>query len=994
MQGLYLHGLATSVVRGNDTDQQALLEFKAKITGDQLGVMHLWNNTIHFCRWHGVTCSRRHQRVSKLDLSSLKLMGALSPYIGNLSFLRVLNLQNNSFSHTIPQEIGRLHRLQELRLHNNSFVDKLPSNLSNCSKLNIFAVGNNLLVGEIPGVLGSLSNLKELRLNGNKFKGSIPPSLGNLSSLDWLTLAQNRLSGRIPEALGQQANLTVFSLVENGISGMIPDSIFNLSNIKLLDFGHNQFEGSLPSDLGINMPYIEVFSVSHNQFTGSIPASITNASNLFALHTNKNKLSGNLISFEKLDKLERLTINGNHFGSGGATDDLSFLCSLINATTLYFLNIGENNFGGLLPECISNFSSTIFLFAIQENKIFGRIPAGIENLINLEMLVVSNNQLSGSIPLGIGRIQKLKIFWASYNSLSGAIPTSFGNLTMLINLRLPQNNLHGNIPSDLARCENLAELRLSGNKLTGSIPPGVIGLSSLSITLDLSSNSLTGMLPIEVQNLKNLGELNVSFNRLSGVLPSNLRSCVRLEKLYLRGNLFHGLIPSSLSSLKGLLELDISDNNFSGEIPKFLVNFEFLRYLNLSFNDFEGTIPSEGVFKNAKAIFVEGNSKLCGGVPEFHLYGCDLKGSNKRSNNSLKLKVAIASAILGVILVFSFLLLFYFRKKKKQSATPTSEDNSILRLSYQSILRATDGFASENLIGAGSFGSVYKGNIEENGVVVAIKVLNLLRPGASKSFMAECEALKNIRHRNLVRILTACSSIDYEGNDFKALVYEFMVNGSLEDWLHPSVGMNETAKNLTLFQRVNVAADVASALEYLHHRCETSIIHCDLKPSNILLNNEMVGHVGDFVLAKLLSTEISNYSSNQSSSLGLKGTIGYAPPEYGLGNEVSTKGDVYSYGILLLEMFTGKRPTDEMFKEGLSLPNFVKAALPEQVNEIIDPILLEENERHFQYFNSILEIGVNCSAESPNERMDMSDVAAKLCSIKDKLHSTRILHVG
>ncbi|TYI62699.1 hypothetical protein E1A91_D10G265400v1 [Gossypium mustelinum] len=311
----------------------------------------------------------------------------------------------------------------------------------------------------------------------------------------------------------------------------------------------------------------------------------------------------------------------------------------------------------------------------------------------------------------------------------------------------------------------------------------------------------------------------------------------------------------------------------------------------------------------------------------------------------------------------------------------------------------------ENLVGSGSFGSVYKGILEESGVAIAVKVLNLLNHRASKSFFTECEALKNIRHRNLVKVLTAISGVDYQGNDIKALVYEFMKNGSLEDWLHPYISMNESemTRNLNFFQRVNMAIDVAHALQYLHNHCETSIIHCDLKPSNILLDGEMVGHIGDFGLAKILSADRLNYSSNQSSFLGLRGTIGYAPPEYGMGSDLSTKGDVYSYGILLLEMFTGKRPTDERFKEGLSFHKHVKVALPNRVIEIIDPILLQEsvrggtiiditlnenrlgNDRHLRCLNLIFEIGLTCFAQSQSERIDMSEVVTKFCSIRDKL---------
>ncbi|XP_039009994.1 probable LRR receptor-like serine/threonine-protein kinase At3g47570 [Hibiscus syriacus] len=470
--------------------------------------------------------------------------------------------------------------------------------------------------------------------------------------------------------------------------------------------------------------------------------------------------------------------------------------------------------------------------------------------------------------------------------------------------------------------------------------------------------------------------------------------------MFLDGNLFEGPIPPSLSSLKGLQALDISDNNLSGGIPEFLESFGALRYLNVSFNDFEGAIPSEGIFKNASATFVGGNDKLCGGIPELHLSRCNTKISKKR------LKIAIVVLSLGLIALFSFLLILWFRKKKEQQSIATCAENSLLQLSYQSILKVTNGFSVQNVIGSGSFGSVYKGILEESGTLIAVKVLNLFNHGTSRSFFAECEALKNIRHRNLVKVLTAVSGVDYQGNNFKSLVYEFMENGSLEDWLHPYVKMNEleTTRNLNFLQRVTVAIDVAHALEYLHHHCDTAIIHCDLKPSNILLDEEMVGHLSDFGLAKILSAEMLNYSTNQSSSLGLRGTIGYVAPEYGIGDELSTKGDVYSYGILLLEMFTGKRPTHDMFKEDFSIHNFVVQALPNRVNEIIDPILLQDlaiqgnissitlNYIHIQHLNSIFEIGLACSAESPSERMDMSDVVPKLCSIRDKLLCVICLH--
>ncbi|TYG51689.1 hypothetical protein ES288_D10G279900v1 [Gossypium darwinii] len=1012
LQRLHLLSLATAspVVRGNDTDQQALLQCKAKITGDQLNIMESWNSSIHFCQWIGVTCGRKHQRVTKLKLRFLKLSGSLSPYIGNLSFLRELDLAANSFHNQIPQEIGGLRRLETLDLSNNSISGEIPSNLSACSKLIFVDMTNNQLTGEIPALLGLLSNLKVLGFFNNSLRGNIPPSLGNLSSLERLGLTYNALSGIIPESFGRLRNLSFFAIFGNAISGTVPVPMFNLSNIRIFDIGANKIEGTLHSDLEINMPHVEYFSVGDNQISGQIPLSISNAPNLDVLQFYDNMLDGNVPSLEKLDNLFRLELGGNHLGHG-REGDLNFLCTLVNNTKLGFLSITENNFGGEFPKCISNFSSTLQGLSMSWNNILGKIPDEIGNLINLELLDLAKNQLLGPIPFDIGRLWKLNIFYAHSNYLFGTIPHSIGNLTELTELVLYFNNLQGSIPLGLGNCKNLILLDLSHNNLSGPIPPEILGLSSLSILLSLSSNSLTGKLPVEVEKLKNLGQLDVSHNRLSGLLPNNLGSCVSLVELYLEGNLFEGPIPPYLSSLRGLEAFDASNNNLSGGIPEFLVRFGTLKYLNLSFNNFEGVVPSEGVFKNTSAIFVEGNNKLCGGIPELHLSRCNSKASSK---TSLKLKITIIVVISGVTLVFSILLIIWFRKKKEKKPTTTHAENSLLQLSYQSILRATDGFSPQNLVGLGSFGSVYKGILEANGAVIAVKVLNLLNHRASRSFLVECEALKSIRHRNLVKVLTAISGIDYQGNDFKALVYEFMENGSLEDWLHSSVGMNEpeTMRNLNFIQRVNVAVDVAHALEYLHHRCETPIIHCDLKPSNILLDEEMVGHISDFGLAKILSGDELNYSANESSSLGLRGTIGYAPPEYGMGSELSTNGDVYSYGILLLEMLTGKRPTNERFKEGLSLHNFVKAALPNRVVEIIDPILLQEsvrggtvgditlnennlgNDKYLQCLNSIFKIGLTCSAESPSERMDMSDVVTKLCSIRDKLLRPTRLYRG
>ncbi|KAF3433463.1 hypothetical protein FNV43_RR24565 [Rhamnella rubrinervis] len=237
-----------------------------------------------------------------------------------------------------------------------------------------------------------------------------------------------------------------------------------------------------------------------------------------------------------------------------------------------------------------------------------------------------------------------------------------------------------------------------------------------------------------------------------------------------------------------------------------------------------------------------------------------------------------------------------------------------------------------------------------------------------------------------------------------------MPNGSLEEWLHPSDRQEQ--RHLNLIQRVNIVLDIANALDYLHNLCHASLAHCDLKSSNILLDTDMTAHVGDFGLARILPLAISHpFSSNRqansskTSSIGIRGAIiGYAAPKYGMGSEESTFGDVYSYGILLLELFTGKIPTNDMLKDGFSLHKFPLTASPNRVKEIFYPtILFQRDERSrniMNYYQSQLQrfqecliftvnIGVSCSIEEPRNRMNMVDVVAELKHIRDKLLVTK-----
>ncbi|CAL4886707.1 unnamed protein product [Urochloa decumbens] len=315
------------------------------------------------------------------------------------------------------------------------------------------------------------------------------------------------------------------------------------------------------------------------------------------------------------------------------------------------------------------------------------------------------------------------------------------------------------------------------------------------------------------------------------------------------------------------------------------------------------------------------------------------------------------------------------------------------RVSYKDLAQATENFSELNLVGKGSYGSVYSGKLTQAKIEVAIKVFDLETRFADRSFISECESLRTIRHRNLLPILTACSTIDNNGNNFKALIYEFILNGNLDTWLHQKHG-GLAPKLLGLPQRMSIGVGIADALAYLHHDCGRPIVHCDLKPTNILLDDDMNGHLGDFGIASLVvdSRSISFGHSGCSSSLAVRGTIGYIAPEYAQTVHASTCGDVYSFGIVLLEMIIGKRPTDSMFGGGLSITSFVERKFPDEVLHIIDPHLQEECKGFtketvatenvvYRCVLSLVQVALACTRSFPRDRMNMREVAINLNAI-------------
>ncbi|GFZ20721.1 hypothetical protein Acr_28g0014260 [Actinidia rufa] len=635
----------------NETDHQALLAIKDMIPGDPCHVFSTWNDSIHFCEWQGVGCGRKHQRVTALNLTSRGLAGSLSPHIGNLTFLRIIDLGNNTFHGTIPQHIGRLFRLQSLKLYSNFFQGELPSNLSLCLHIRIMYLHSNKLQGRIPPELGSLSNLFHLIVEDNELTGTIPPSLGNLSNLAF-----------------------------NHLSGEVPTSLYNISSLNLFSVAANQFSGPIPSSIG-NASRLYEIDITMNLFTGPLPMTMGNLHDLQNLRCYRNKLG---------------------LGSIEGNELMNFFNSISNCSNLQVLVLATNLFQGLLPNSIANISTTTTLLALDGNYLFGSIPVGIGNLVNLRTLALQYNRLTGSIPDSIGKISMLEQLFMRTNNISGEIPFSIGNLSRLGVLTLMDNMIEGSIPSSLGNCTNLNKIDLGFNQLTGTIPSQIFDFPSLFV-LFLNQNYLTGELPLEVGNLRNLGKLDISDNKLSREIPVTLSSCQVLEFLYMQGNLFEGTIPPSFQQLK---------------------------------------VPMEGVFENISAYSIVGNDKLCGGVNVLQLPACPtevLRGKKLHFNS----RVIALVVTLSVVLLLAFLstILYRIRRFKQQASSALPSEKHDSQLSYGELLQATNGFSSDNLIGEGRYSSVYKGILESGEKIVAVKVLNLNERGAGKIFLAECEVM-------------------------------------------------------------------------------------------------------------------------------------------------------------------------------------------------------------------------------------------------------------
>ncbi|KAL0290893.1 UNVERIFIED_CONTAM: MDIS1-interacting receptor like kinase [Sesamum angustifolium] len=717
-------------------------------------------------------------------------------------------------------------------------------------------------------------------------------ALPHLLNLD---LPNARLRGTIPTQIGALSRLIYLDLSFNNLMGVIPIQIGALSKLTLLVLSSNSLTGAIPTQIGIlsNLTYLDL---SYNTLTGVIPTQIGTLSNLT------------------------------------------------------YLDLSSNSLTGPIPTQISAMSNLIDL-DLSSNSLTGAIPIQIGALSNLTYLDLSSNSLTGAIPIQIGELSNLTGLDLSYNTFTGVIPTQIGALSNLTYLDLSSNSLKGAIPTQIGTLSNLTYLDLSYNTFTGVIPTQIGALSNLTY-LDLSSNSLTGAIPTQIGAMSNLIDLDLSSNSLMGAIPVqigqipvDIGQLSQLRILDLSRNNLSGVIPFQIATLSLIQKIDLSQNSIQGTITSAFGSIGTSGTVDLSYNALEGPIPIDIRCELPKCVlFPNGN---------LFNYSASTTSSNKQESHRNYISIFVPVAVFFGLLSLGggFILLKIKAKKTNQEPLVTNEGDLFKiwnfngKIAYEDIVKATEDFEISYCIGTGGYGSVYRAELP-NGGVVALKKLHRMEgenPTYDKCFRNEAGILQGIRHQNIVRLFGYCLH-----KRCMFLIYEYMERGSLFCILRDE---NE-AVELDWVKRVNVVKGVAHALSYMHHDCNPPILHRDVSCNNILLDSKLEARLADFGIARLLDPDSSNQTQ-------LAGTRGYIAP---------------AFGVVALETMCGSHPGEFLNSMGqqsgennIILQDFIDKRLPPPASIMVASDVIR-----------IVSIALACLNPNPKSRPSMKQVSQEL----------------
>ncbi|KAL3835045.1 hypothetical protein ACJIZ3_009781 [Penstemon smallii] len=932
-------------------DVLGLIVFKSALQ-DPLNSLNSWNEDDNSpCAWNFVKCNPKNNRVSQISLDGLNLSGKIGRGLEKLQFLEILSLSNNNLSGTINQELGFLKNLKRLNLCNNNLLGEIPLSLSNLSSLQFLDLSQNHISGPLLDTMfGNLSSLRHLSLARNVLEGQIPNTLFKCRTLNHLNLSNNHFSGN--PFFSTLTRLRTLDLSNNALSGSVPNGMAFVHNLKELNLNKNQFSGSLPYDIGF-CPHLIKLDFSNNLFTGTVPN-----------------------SFQRLNQLK-------------------------------FLSLSNNFVSGDFPQWISQMSSLEYL-DFSNNGLIGFVPTPIADLKMLRFLSLCNNKLNGSIPNGLFSM-KLDVIDLSKNEFTGYIPPVTSNLFENLQvLDLSRNNLMGDIPTEMGLFARLRYLNLSWNHLESKLPPEFGYFQNLTV-LDLRNNGLIGSIPGDICDSSSLEIMQLDGNSLTGSIPEEIANCTSLSLLSLSCNNLTGLIPKSMSLLSKLKILKLEFNQLTGEIPQDLGNLENLLIANVSYNRLVGRLPLGGIFPTLDQSAIEGNLGICSpllkgpcklNVPkplvlDPYAYGNQIRGDRNREHSkgsknhrflSVSSIVAISAAALIAfgVMVISLInasvrrrISFVDNALESMCSSSTKSANlaagkfilfdskscpNWLIANLESILnKATE-------IGEGAFGTVYKATLgEERTTMVAIKKLvtsNTLQ--YHEEFDREVRILGKARHPNLIPLKGY-----YWTPNLQLLVSDYAVNGSLQAKLHEP---SPSSPPLSWPNRFKVMLGIAKGLSHLHHSFRPPIIHYNIKPSNVLLDEKLNPKISDFGLARLV-TKVDKYVlSNRLQSA-------YIAPELACRSlRVNEKCDVYGFGVLILELVTGRRPVEYGEDNVVILSDHVRMLL--EHGDVLDCVDSSMGDYPEEEILPVVKLALVCTSQIPSSRPSMAEVVQILEVIK------------
>ncbi|KAL1561331.1 LRR receptor-like serine/threonine-protein kinase GSO2 [Salvia divinorum] len=893
-----------------------------------------------------------------------------------------------------PDQVSAMTRIYDIIQNNTAAASFLWSNVlkttNPCSWEGVGCTSDNSSVNTVSVKSSSISTseflpfvcniptLESLDVSNNQLS-SIPEGFftgcGGITGLRLLNFSVNSLSGPLPDFNGFPM-LETLDFSRNILSGEVSMQLDGVGSLKTLNLGRNNFGGKIPTNLG-NMNLLEEIQLSLNNFTGEIPLEITKFKNLSVIDLSGNRLSGSIpVEFGGFTRLKTLILSLNYLSGGIPT-------FLANMTTLQRFAANQNSFTGSIPSGITKFLSFLDL---SYNSLSGTIPSDLLSGPNLQVVDLSFNQLEGSIPaITSTKLYRLRLGSNSLNGtipsassgslvyleldnnmLSGEIPSDLGitlfNLSLLI---LANNRLRGALPLSLGSLTRLQVLSLQSNSLSGGIPPQILSLSKLE-KLNISSNSLNGSIPLSISRMQNLRNLDLHGNNLSGSIPDSIGEIPYLVELQLGNNqlsgripqmpdtlqislnlshnLFGGPIPVTLSRLQNLEVLDLSDNRFSGVIPEFLAQLASLTHLLVMNNDLSGVVPK---FGDNLLFDARGNEWLVYPPPT----------PNPKKSKSIALIIIIAASSSTAAGLWVVLVVYISRRYSSFHVNLLSINSP--NIDFE---KAFEAAADPKSITLKTRFSTYYKALLPSGAAYFIKKVNRLDKMFSlhseKRLGQELHDLGDLSDPNLM--IPFAYLFTLRG---VYLFYDFTPQGTLFDSLHRAAG-----SALGWTERYAIALGVSQGLASLH---QSQILLLDLSSKSIALKSSNEAQIGDIELCRLISPSQSTGSLST-----VAGSAGYVPPEYAYSMRVTAAGNVYSFGVVLLELLSGKQAVSEgteLAKWAVSISDWDQILDP-NAGEIQTSIAVKNQ------MLGVAEVALACINVSPEMRPNAVSVVQMLLS--------------